>query len=73
MARSKLRSMLEYCRLNSIVLQFSKRFFIVVNGSEEDKRPFSFQGVDEIKSCEYLYILGSPISGDIKIDLDLHL
>ena len=39
----KCTSMLEYCKLNSIILQASKCFFIVLNGSVETKNRFRLE------------------------------
>ena len=64
---------MSYCKLNSISLQFSKFYFIVINGSEEDKEPFHLSDGKKINHCDFLEILGSPVYGNLKKDLDLHL
>ena len=68
----KLKSMLEYCKLNSIILQASKCFFLVINGSLEDQKSLQIASEDPITYQKHLEILGSHISGTVKIDLDLH-
>ena len=73
MMLSKLKTLATYCKLNSIVLQVSKCHFIVINGSEEDKKPFQITDKVGIKHQESLDILGSPITGNLKTDLELHL
>ena len=68
----KCTSMLEYCKLNSIILQASKCFFIVINGSVEDKESLQIGAEDPITNQDHLEILGSHISGCVNRDLELH-
>ena len=68
----KLTSMLEYCKLNSVILQASKCFFLVINGSLEDQKSLQIASEDPITHQNHLEILGSHISGVVKIDLELH-
>ena len=69
---TKLKSMLSYCQLNSIVLQPSKCFFTVVNASPLDKTLLQLTNTDVVEYRDHLEILGSHISGSIKNDLLLH-
>ena len=71
---AKVRSMLQYCKVNKIQLQLSKCMFIVINGSAEDRNEVAFDA-GKILHTDELMILGSPISstGKLKQDLKLHL
>ena len=69
---SKLKSMLCYCKLNSIVLQATKCFFTVLNSSADDKTPLQVTDNDRIEYRDHLEILGSHISETLKRDLSLH-
>ena len=68
----KVRALLDYCRINSVVLQPSKCYFTVINGSADDKKLLQIPDHDSIEYREYLEILGSHISGSLKLDLSLH-
>ena len=65
----KLNSMLDYCKLNSVVLQVTKCFFTAINASPEDKEMLH----DGVEYRDHLEILGSHISGSLNNDLALHL
>ena len=68
----KLQAMLSYCQTNSTILQPVKCFFTVINGSLSDQESLQINPEDSITYAEYLEILGSHISGNIKKDLSLH-
>jgi hypothetical protein len=68
----KLKALLVYCKMNSIILQATKCWFTVINGSEEDKHPLQISESESVKYAEYLEILGSHISDKLKNDLQLH-
>ena len=65
--------MLDYCKENSVVMQPSKCFFTVINGSAGDKEVLQIPGHDSIEFRDYLEILGSHISESLKLDLSLHI
>ena len=69
---SKITAMLDYCKVNSIVLQPSKCYFTVINGSADDKLLLQIPHHDPIEYQDHLEILGSHISGSLKTDLSLH-
>ena len=69
----KLRSMMEFCVKNSIILQYVKCHFTVVNGDDDDISPLNINEKDKISFTEYLEILGSHISSCLKFDLELHM
>ena len=71
---AKVRSMLQYCKINLIQLQLSKCMFIVINGTPEDRKEIELD-VGKISCSGQLMILGSPISatGKLTEDLKLHL
>ena len=69
----KLESLLNYCKKNSILLQASKCWSLVVNGTNDDKSPLIIADNDPVKHAEHLEILGSHISGNVNTDLELHL
>ena len=69
---SKINAMLDYCKVNSIVLQPSKCYFTVINGSADDKLQLQIPHHDPIEYRDHLEILGSHISGSLKTDLSLH-
>ena len=56
------------------MLQLVKCMFLVINGSEEDKKSISF-GNDDIPSTSEVLMLGSWLSesGSLQHDLSLHL
>ena len=56
-----------------VILQASKCFFTVVNGDDDDKSLLSITDSDSIEYRDHLEILGSHISGSLKLDLDLHM
>ena len=68
----KLEALLIYCKTNSILLQASKCWFLVSDGSPEDKLPLVIPGHEPVKNAEHLEILGSHISGNLRLDLELH-
>ena len=68
----KLQAMLTYCQINSVILQPTKCFFTVINGSIEDQESLQITPQDSITYADYLEILGSHISECIKKDLSLH-
>ena len=70
----KIKSALSYCTLNKIQMQLSKCKFIVINGSDDDKKVF-ITDIGPISSVNQLIILGSPLTytGTLKGDLDAHL
>ena len=55
-----------------IILQPTKCFFTVINGSIADQASLQITPEDSITYADYLEILGSHISGSIKKDLLLH-
>ena len=71
----KLKSMLDFCKLNSIILQLLKCHFIVINGTLADRASLRLSGNDTVAVGyeSHLEILGSHISGSIVTDLELHL
>ena len=73
-AVSKLRTLLEYCKQNWIIPQFSKCEFIAVNGMDEDVEPLPF-GEKFLKHVRHLNPLGSHLSATGKLvdDLKLHM
>ena len=73
-AKSKLRSLISYCKLNHISLQLSKCEFIVINGDEADSQPLCCDN-ERIANVPYLTLLGSHLSasGLLSDDLDLHM
>ena len=66
--------MVQYCKINKVVLQLSKCKFLVINGSDEDRVSVEVDG-GQISSVNDVMILGSPLtdSGISQTDLDLHL
>ena len=68
----KLKSVLQYCKINSIVLQASKCFFTVLNSTMADKQPLLITSNDSVEFRDHLEILGSHISDSLKKDLELH-
>ena len=68
----KIGHLLEFCGINSILLQASKCWFTVINGTAEDRLPLQVGNNDPIKYAEHLEILGSHISGSLRLDLELH-
>ena len=73
-ATSKLKSLLVYCNLNSILPQYKKCWFIVINGTKADKDPLPF-GTRYIENKSYIELLGSHLSqsGKLKDDISLHV
>ena len=71
----KLRRMLDYCNINSIILQLIKCHFTVINGSEEDYESLLLSSQDSVSVGyqPHLEILGSHISGCVPTDLLLHM
>ena len=68
----KLKSLLVYCNKNSIILQATKCWFTVINGTEDDKHPLEISEDESVKYAEFLEILGSHISEKLQKDLQLH-
>ena len=68
----KLKSVLQYCKINSVVLQASKCFFTVLNSTMADKQPLLITSNDSVEFRDHLEILGSHISDSLKKDLELH-
>ena len=70
----KVRSLLDFCNLNNIQLQLSKCKFMVINGSNDDKKKIVLE-VGGISSSHDVLILGTPLSesGILKDDLKMHL
>ena len=68
----KLKSMLKYCQLNSVVLQVTKCFFTVVNASSDDTLVLQITNKDAVEYRDHLEILGSHISESLTKDLALH-
>ncbi len=68
----KIRTLLAYCKENSVLLQASKCFFTVINGADEDEQTLHVDDHDGMEYTEYLEILGSHISSSMNMDLDLH-
>jgi hypothetical protein len=73
-AIKKLKTLLQYCRTNHIIPQYSKCEFIVVNGSESDNEPLPL-GDRVLGSVGHLDLLGSHLSASGKLaeDLKLHM
>ena len=70
----KVRSLLYFCNLNKIQLQLSKCKFMLINGSNDDKKKIVLE-VGDISSSHDVLILGTPLSesGILKDDLKMHL
>ena len=68
----KLKTLLVYCKTNSIILQPTKCYFTVINGDESDKSPLKISETAVVEFKNYLEILGSHISMNIKLDIELH-
>ena len=68
----KIGYLLEFCRINSILLQASKCWFTVINGLLEDQTSLQVANNEPVKYADHLEILGSHISGSLKMDLELH-
>ena len=60
-AISKLSSLLIYCNLNKIIHQYTKCWYIVINGTENDKTSLEF-GQRFIENRHHIEILGSHLS-----------
>ena len=73
-AERKIVAMVDYCKLNHISLELSKCNFIVINGTDIDKRDFIIGNVC-IKNGSYINLLGSHLSqsANLNTDLDLHM
>ena len=71
----KLKRMLDYCGINSVILQLSKCHFTVINGTVEDQESLRLSSDDSVVVVykPHLEILGSHISGNLITDLELHL
>ena len=73
-ATEKLKSLLYYCNLNSILPQYDKCEFITINGDIDDNLPLTF-GSRFIQNVNYITLLGSHLSqdGSLKEDISLHM
>ena len=74
LAVRKLCSLMEFCKVNAILPQYSKCEFIVINGDDYDKEPLPF-GAKLLVHVQYITLLGSHCSsiGSIVEDLRLHM
>ena len=70
----KMKTLLEYCKLNCIIPQYKKCEFIAINGDEKDRESIPF-GCKELKHVTHLESLGSHLSasGKLSEDLKLHM
>ena len=73
-AIEKLKSMLDYCKLNHIICQFSKCEFLVVNGESGDNEPLPF-GNETLRNVDHILLLGSHLTSiaSVKKELVLHM
>ena len=74
LAEAKMKSLLQYCKINHISLQLKKCEFIVINGNMDDKKDITLpNGV--VKHATYITLLGSQLaeSGIISDDLKFHM
>ena len=73
-AIDKLKSMLDYCKLNHIICQFSKCEFMVVNGKNGDDEPLPF-GSEWLRNVGHILLLGSHLTSiaSVKEELALHM
>ena len=71
---SKLKSLLEYCKLNCIIPQFTKCEFLVVNGTVDDQAPIPF-GNTMLENVEHILLLGSHLTSSASLprELELHM
>ena len=69
-AVEKLKSLLFYCNLNKILLQYSKCVFIVINGDESDREKLPF-GDTFIENGDHIGLLGSQLDQDANMKKDL--
>ena len=72
-AIAKLRTLLTYCNMNKIILQYTKCIFIAINGDETDRASLPF-GETTIPNNDHIELLGSHLdeSGNMKLDLERH-
>ena len=70
----KLRSLVQYCKLNEIIPQYSKCEFSVVCGTDADRESIPFEN-SYLQHSPHLEILGSHITGSasIKEEMQLHM
>ena len=70
----KMRSMQQYCNLNSIIPQYTKCEFIVINGNAADIEPLPF-GDKLLNNVSYITLLGSHLSskGTLSEELKIHV
>ena len=74
LAVSKLKHLLQYCKLNCIIPQYSKCEFIAINGDAADVEPIPF-GDRTLGSVSHLGLLGSHLAAtgslvdDLKLDM----
>ena len=73
-AVNKLKSMLQYCKINCIIPQYSKCDFIVINGNDSDKMALPF-GNSYIENVNHIVLLGSHLSDNasLKEEILLHM
>ena len=70
----KMRSMQQYCNLNSIIPQYTKCEFIVINGNTAEIEPLPF-GDKLLNNVSYIALLGSHLSskGTLAEELKIHV
>ena len=69
-AIQKMKTLLEYCKINCIIPQYKKCEFIAINGDEKDTEPIPF-GTTVLKHVTHLGTLGSHLSASGKLAEDL--
>ena len=74
LAVSKLKHLLQYCKLNCIIPQYTKCEFIAINGDTTDVQPIPF-GEKALNNVSHLGLLGSHLSATGKLveDMKLHM
>ena len=74
LAVSKLKHLLQYCKLNCIIPQYTKCEFIAINGDTADTEPIPF-GEKVLNSASHLGLLGSHLTstGLLADDMKLHM
>ena len=70
----KLKSLLQYCKSNKIIPQYTKCEFVAVNGTEADREPLPF-GEAFLQHASHIVLLGSHLTntGSVAEDLQLHM
>ena len=73
-AVQKMKTLLQYCKINCIIPQYKKCEFIAINGDERDTEPLPF-GDTTLRHVNHLGTLGSHLSASGKLaeDLKLHM